>query len=69
VAHELGVKPENCVVFEDAEAGITAANRAGMYAVGIGDQDRLPGADVVYPNLAGLTLERIKNDLEAARAY
>ncbi len=69
VAHELGVKPENCVVFEDAEAGIEAANRAGMYAVGIGDPERLAGADVVYPDLEALTLEKVQNDLESARAY
>ena len=69
VAHELGVKPEFCVVFEDAEAGIEAANRAGMYAVGIGDADRLPGSDVVYPNLEGVTLEKVTRDLEVSRAY
>jgi kojibiose phosphorylase len=69
VAHEMGVKPQNCVVFEDAAAGIEAANRAGMYAVGIGQPDRLPGADVVYPNLEGLTLEKIVSDLETARPY
>lgn len=69
VAHELGVKPENCAVFEDAEAGIEAANRAGMVAVGIGDPDRLPGADIVYPNLEGLSFEIIQKDLDTARAY
>jgi len=69
VAHEMGVKPQNCVVLEDAAAGIEAANRAGMYAVGIGQPDRLPGADVVYPNLEGLTLEKIESDLETARPY
>ena len=69
VAHALEVKPEYCVVFEDAEAGIEAANRAGMYAVGIGEMERLPGADVVYPNLDGLTLEKIQGDLDEARAY
>jgi kojibiose phosphorylase len=67
VAHEMGVKPENCAVFEDAEAGIEAANRAGMAAVGIGDPDRLPGADIVYPNLEGLSFERIQKDLDAVR--
>ena len=69
VAHELGAKPENCVVFEDAEAGIEAANHAGMYAVGIGSTERLQGADVVYPNLEGLSLDTVEQDLEAARAY
>ncbi len=33
----LGVQPENCVVFEDALAGIEAANIAGMTSIGIGD--------------------------------
>jgi beta-phosphoglucomutase len=34
-AQELGIPPTSCVVFEDAEAGIEAALRAGMGAVGI----------------------------------
>jgi kojibiose phosphorylase len=69
VAHQLAISPENCVVFEDAAAGIEAANRAGMYAVGIGEAERLPGADVVYPSLEGVTLEQIRKDLAEARAY
>jgi beta-phosphoglucomutase len=36
-AQELEVKPENCVVFEDAVAGIQAANNAKMKSIGIGD--------------------------------
>ena len=39
------------VIIEDAAVGIEAANQAGMYAVGIGKSDRLPGADLVYPDL------------------
>lgn len=35
VANRLGVRPENCIVFEDAPMGIEAARRAGMRAVGI----------------------------------
>jgi beta-phosphoglucomutase len=37
-AKELGVCPGECVVFEDAEAGIEAAKAASMYAVGIGNK-------------------------------
>lgn len=69
VAHELDAKPENCVVFEDAAAGIEAANRAGMYAVGIGGAARLPGSDVVYASLEDLTLDQIREDLAESRAY
>ena len=36
-AQFLGEKPENCIVVEDAYAGIDAAKAAGMTAVGIGD--------------------------------
>lgn len=34
----LGVSPKECVVYEDAEAGIEAALAAGMIAVGVGQQ-------------------------------
>ncbi|RZL03793.1 MAG: HAD family phosphatase [Hymenobacter sp.] len=36
VAEKLGVKPENCVVFEDAILGEQAAYRAGMQCVAVG---------------------------------
>src|SRR5512133_2897520 len=35
-AEEVNVAPAECAVFEDAEAGVEAAHRAGMNAVGIG---------------------------------
>jgi beta-phosphoglucomutase len=35
-AHRLQVPPDRCVVVEDAEAGIEAARRGGMYSVGVG---------------------------------
>jgi beta-phosphoglucomutase-like phosphatase (HAD superfamily) len=34
-AHRMGVKPEHCIVFEDAPFGIEAAKRAGMRAVAV----------------------------------
>lgn len=36
-AKNLGVVPNSCVVFEDAVAGIQAANQAQMISIGIGD--------------------------------
>jgi beta-phosphoglucomutase len=51
-ASELNVFPEHCVVFEDAQAGIDAARRAGMYCIGIGSADVLKGSDKVIPGFA-----------------
>ncbi|MFS4418626.1 beta-phosphoglucomutase [Maribacter sp. 2307ULW6-5] len=46
----LGVAPKHCVVFEDALAGIEAANRAQMVSVGIGDATVLTGARHCFAN-------------------
>ena len=46
-SHKLGVDPKNCVVFEDAEAGVEAARSAGMKCVGVGSPDLLKAADRV----------------------
>lgn len=45
-AKNLGLKPNQCVVFEDAVAGIQAANNAGMVSIGIGDENIL--SEAVY---------------------
>ncbi len=44
-AEMINIEQKECVVFEDAKAGIQAAKRAGMYAVGVGRKEDLPGAD------------------------
>jgi beta-phosphoglucomutase len=53
-ARALGVEPRHCAVFEDSAAGIEAAKRGGMYAVGIGTRAALPEADMVVAGLADL---------------
>ncbi len=47
-ARQLGVLPENCIVFEDSVAGVAAANAAGMTSVGIGSEDVLDHADFIF---------------------
>ena len=43
-ANNLGVNASSCVVFEDAVAGIQAANSAKMISIGIGDSNILDEA-------------------------
>lgn len=58
-AERLGLKPDRCVVFEDAAAGIQAAHAGGMKAVGIGDPDIVKGCDRFAKTLADITPEEI----------
>ena len=50
-AKALNLKPENCAVFEDSLAGIQAAKKGGMIAVGVGNKNNLPGADFYVKSL------------------
>ena len=52
-AARLGVPPSQCVVVEDAAAGIEAARRAGMRSIGVSRTERL-SADVSVASLADL---------------
>ncbi len=52
----LGLNPANCLVFEDAQAGIDAAKNAGMKCIGIGDKQVLHGADLVVTGLDKITV-------------
>ncbi len=56
----LHVLPDDCVVFEDAIAGIEAAKNGGMKAVGIGSPTILTQADLVVGGLNEMTLEKLK---------
>lgn len=50
-AKELGLTSSECVVFEDAKAGVEAGKRAGMKVVGIGNKEMLKAADMVVKGL------------------
>ncbi|MFD2671379.1 beta-phosphoglucomutase [Marinicrinis sediminis] len=59
-AKELGVAPSECVVFEDAEAGVEAAKRAEMYCVGVGSAEQLGQADFVIASFDEMSIDRLK---------
>jgi beta-phosphoglucomutase family hydrolase len=62
-AQKLGVKPESCVVIEDAVAGVTAAKRAGMHCVAVTtthSRQSLKGADLIVKTLEEISI----NDIE-----
>jgi len=58
-ARQLGVKPGDCVVVEDAVAGVTAARKAGMYCIAVTTthpRQSLSGADLVVDSLEDLEM-------------
>jgi beta-phosphoglucomutase len=59
-AKKLHTEPKNCIVIEDALAGIQAAKNAGMYSIGIGDKDHLKEADINLNSTQELTTDLIK---------
>src|ERR1700761_9325227 len=59
-AEAVGVAPAECVVFEDAIAGVEAALAGGIKAVGIGSPDVLGDADLVIKGLDEMSLEKLK---------
>ena len=59
-AEALGFSPAQCVVFEDAIAGIAAAKNGGMKAVGIGSPQVLTEANLVISGLNKMTLEMLE---------
>ena len=64
-ARALNLTAEECIVFEDAAAGIEAAHNAGMAAVGVGDSQTLAAADYIIHGFKDISvidiLERLGN--------
>ncbi len=64
-AAQLGLPPAECVVVEDAAAGIEAARAGGFRTVGLGPRERVGAADAVFPSLVGVRLRDLLDALGA----
>lgn len=62
-AEKLGLKAEECVVLEDAESGVEAALAANMKAVGVGPQERVGKAHLVYSRVSDIDFAEILEKL------
>lgn len=61
-AASINVLPQNAIGFEDAQSGITALNRAGIFSIGIAQQImQLPDANLVIPSFEKITPENVLN--------
>jgi beta-phosphoglucomutase len=58
-AERLGIPPEECLVVEDADAGIDAALAAGMRALGVGSAALYPKSHYAYSDLKVTPLDDI----------
>lgn len=54
-AKKLNTSPKNCIVFEDAIAGVEAANSAGMISIGIGKKSVLHKANFIFDAMDKIT--------------
>jgi len=57
-AKNLGFEPMDCVVFEDAEAGVVSAIEAGVgLVIGVGERAKETQADIVVRDLTGISFD------------
>jgi beta-phosphoglucomutase len=62
-AELLGLPAAECLVIEDAAAGVEAAKAAGMIVLGVGPTDRLKKADLVLDSLADCSWSALVHQL------
>jgi len=60
-AKQLGVKSKDCIVFEDAVAGVKAANAAKMISIGIGDEKVLSEAQFNFTGFTEISTDFIQD--------
>ena len=63
-AQKLNADPINCIVVEDAIAGIQAANKANMTSIGIGNNDVLHEATYVFESMEAVSQDFLKNIID-----
>ncbi|WP_051050413.1 beta-phosphoglucomutase [Fortiea contorta] len=66
-AEQLGLTASECVVLEDAAAGIQAAKSAGMLAVGLGPVEHVGQANLVLPSLEGVCWQELQERIITSR--
>ena len=63
-AKHLGVNAADCIVFEDAVAGVEAANAAKMISIGIGEKNILNKADYIFNDFTEISISFIQELIE-----
>ncbi len=63
-AGQLGVEACETAVAEDAAAGVAAALAGGFWAIGLGPEERVGQAHVIFPDLEGVRWQDISAALE-----
>jgi beta-phosphoglucomutase len=63
-AKHLGVNAADCIVFEDAVAGVEAANAAKMISIGIGEKNILNEADYIFNDFTEISISFIQELIE-----
>ncbi|PQJ74070.1 beta-phosphoglucomutase [Polaribacter gangjinensis] len=59
-AKKMNLSPSNCIVFEDAVAGIEAANAANMISIGIGEKEVLSQAKFIFKDFTQISTDFMK---------
>lgn len=69
-AERLNVEPGNCIVIEDAIAGVAAAKRAGMHCIAVTNThpgESLAEADLIVDTLEEVTVGKLEEFLNHSR--
>ena len=71
-ASKLGLEPSECIVFEDAEAGIEAGKRAGMVVVALATTFtreflKTTDADLIIDDFRDISVERLRELLDSLK--